>query len=256
MQPWSEKGSPLRNGDRVKEAYLYPNLDAVYAPGGIGTQYFQRVDTQQLQKESPMKIALVGATGNVGIRLISELTRRGHHVTAIARHPEKLQGRASVSPVSGDVQNENALAAMLAGHDVVIHSVKFLSTNAPKIIAATKMAKVPRLLVVGGAGSLEVSPGLILVNSPDFPAEYKPEALAGVEFLNVLRKEKELDWTFLSPSYFFAPGERTGKFRLGKDQLLVAADGQSRISTEDFAIALVDELEQPKHARQRFTVGY
>jgi putative NADH-flavin reductase len=203
-----------------------------------------------------MKIALVGATGNVGTRLISELTRRGHHVTAIARHPEKLQGQASVSPVSGDVQNENALAAVLAGHDAVIHSVKFLSTNASKIIAATKAAKVPRLLVVGGAGSLEVSPGLTLVNTPDFPAEYKPETLAGVEFLNVLRGEKELDWTFLSPSYFFAPGERTGKFRLGKDELLVAADGQSRISTEDFAIALVDELEQPKHSRQRFTVGY
>ena len=203
-----------------------------------------------------MKIALVGATGNVGTRLISELTRRGHHVTAIARHPEKLQGQAAVRPVLGDVQDESALAAVLAGHDVVIHSVKFLSTNVSKIIAATKAAKVPRLLVVGGAGSLEVSPGLTLVNTPDFPAEYKPETLAGVEFLNVLRGEKELDWTFLSPSYFFAPGERTGKFRLGKDELLVAADGQSRISTEDFAIALVDELEQPKHSRQRFTVGY
>jgi uncharacterized protein len=203
-----------------------------------------------------MKIALLGATGNVGTRLISELTRRGHHVTAIARHPETVQGQASVSPVSGDVQNENALAVVLAGHDVVIHSVKFLSTNASKIIAATKVAKVPRLLVVGGAGSLEASPRLTLVNTPDFPAEYKPETLAGVEFLNVLRGEKELDWTFLSPSYLFAPGERTGKFRLGKDELLVAADGQSRISTEDFAIALVDELEQPKHSRQRFTVGY
>ena len=203
-----------------------------------------------------MKIVLVGATGNVGTRLISELTRRGHHVTAIARHPEKLQGQASVSPVSGDVQNENALAAVLAGHDVVIHSVKFLNTDASKIIAATRMAKVPRLLVVGGAGSLEVSLGLLLVNSPDFPAEYKPETLAGVEFLNVLRKQKELDWTFLSPSYFFAPGERTGTFRLGKDQLLVAADGQSHISIEDYAIAFVDELEQPKHSRQRFTVGY
>ncbi len=176
-----------------------------------------------------MKIALVGATGNVGTRLISELTRRGHHVTAIARHSEKLQGQAAVRPVSGDVQNESALAAVLAGHDVVIHSVKFLSTNVSKIIAATKAAKV---------------------------AEYKPETLAGEEFLNVLRGERELDWTFLSPSYFFAPGERTGKFRLGKDELLVAADGQSRISTEDFAIALVDELEQPKHSRQRFTVGY
>src|SRR5271168_3649484 len=139
-----------------------------------------------------MKIALVGATGNVGTRLISELTRRGHHVTAIARHPEKLQGQASVSPVSGDVQNENALAAVLARHEVVIQSVKFLSTNASKIIAATKAAKVPRLLVVGGAGSLEVSPGLTLVDTPDFSAEYKPETLAGVEFLKILRGEKEV----------------------------------------------------------------
>ena len=103
---------------------------------------------------------------------------------------------------------------------------------------------------------MEVAPGLTLVNSPDFPPEYKPETLAGVKFLDVLRQEEELDWTFLSPSYLFAPGERTGKFRLGKDELLVGADGQSRISTEDFAIALVDELERPKHSRERFTVGY
>src|ERR1700722_13424614 len=203
-----------------------------------------------------MKIALVGATGTVGTRLVAELTRRGHQVTAISRHPETLQAQAAVSQVSGDVQNEKSLAPVLTGHDVVMHSVKFLSTNVSKIITATKAAKVPRLLVVGGAGSLEVSPGLTLVNTPDFPAEYKPETLAGVELLNVLRGEKELDWTFLSPSYFLTPGERTGKFRLGTDELLVAADGQTRISTEDFAIALVDELEQPKHSRQRFTVGY
>ena len=203
-----------------------------------------------------MKLALIGATGNVGTRLISELRRRGHQVTAIARHPEKLDRQDGVNPAVGDVQNENALAAVLAGHDVAIHSVKFLSTDPAKVVAATKAAKVPRLLVVGGAGSLEVAPGLTLVNSPDFPPEYKPETLAGVKFLDVLRQEEELDWTLLSPSYLFAPGERTGKFRLGKDELLVGADGQSRISTEDFAIALVDELERPKHSRERFTVGY
>src|ERR1700680_1915054 len=203
-----------------------------------------------------MKIALIGATGSVGTRLISELRRRGHQVTAIARHPEKRDRQDGVNPVVGAVQSENALAAVLAGHEVAIHSVKFLSTDPAKVVAATKAAKVPRLLVVGGARSLEVAPGLTLVNSPDFPPEYKPETLAGVKFLDVLRQEEELDWTFLSPSYLFAPGERTGKFRLGKDELLVGADGQSRISTEDFAIALVDELEQPKHSRERFTVGY
>jgi uncharacterized protein len=203
-----------------------------------------------------MKIALIGATGTVGTRLISELRRRGHQVTAIARYPETLHRQDGVNPAVGDVQNENALAEVLAGHDVAIHSVKFLSTDPAKVIAATKAAKVPRLLVVGGAGSLEVAPGLPLVNSPDFPPEYKPETLAGVKFLDVLRQEEELDWTFLSPSYLFAPGERTAKFRLGKNELLVGADGQSRISTEDFAIALVDELERPKHSRERFTVGY
>src|SRR5580700_4675445 len=123
---------------------------------------FNQLIPGRLQKESSMKIALVGATGNVGTRLISELTRRGHHVTAIARHPEKLQGQASVSPVSGDVQNENALAAVLAGHDVVIHSVKFLSTNASKIIAAAKAAKVPRLLVVGALEVWKLAPDLLL----------------------------------------------------------------------------------------------
>jgi putative NADH-flavin reductase len=138
-----------------------------------------------------MKIALIGATGNVGTRLISELRRRGYQVTAIARHPEKLDRQDGVNPAVGDVQNENALAAVLAGHDVAIHSVKFLSTDPAKVIAATKAAKVPRLLVVGGAGSLEVAPGLTLVNSPDFPPEYKPETLAGVKFLEVLRREEE-----------------------------------------------------------------
>ena len=124
------------------------------------------------------------------------------------------------------------------------------------MIGAVKKAGVKRLLVVGGAGSLEVSPGVQLVDTPDFPEAYKPEALAGRDFLNVLRGERELDWTFLSPSALFVPGERTGKFRLGTDRLLVDAKGESKISMEDYAIALVDELETPRHSRQRFTVGY
>lgn len=157
---------------------------------------------------------------------------------------------------AGDVTNEDGLAAAVAGHDAIIHSVKFLSTDVEKVISATKKGHVARLLVVGGAGSLEVAAGLLLVNAPNFPAEYKSEALAGAAFLERLRKEKVLDWTFLSPSAFFAPGQRTGKFRLGKDQLLIAADGKSHVSMEDFAIALADELEKPKHARERFTVGY
>jgi putative NADH-flavin reductase len=112
------------------------------------------------------------------------------------------------------------------------------------------------LLVVGGAGSLEVESGGQLVDTPQFPAEYKPEASAGRDFLQVLRSEQELDWTFLSPSALFVPGERTGKFRLGEDQLLVDDSGESKISFEDYAIALIDELMTPQHSRQRFTVGY
>ena len=203
-----------------------------------------------------MKIALIGITGNVGTRLSQELLSRGHQVTGIARHPEKASPRPGLTLKRGDVQNETELAGLLAGHDAVLHSVMFQSTDAHKVIRATKQAGVKRLLVVGGAGSLEVAPGVQLIDTPEFPALYKAEASGGRDFLNVLRAEKELDWTFLSPSAFFAPGERTGKFRLGTNQLLVAENGESKISMEDFAIALVDELEQPKHSRQRFTVGY
>jgi putative NADH-flavin reductase len=176
-------------------------------------------------------------------------------VTAIVRHPEKVQVRAGVTAAQGDIQDSAALAKTLAGHDAAIHSVRFANTSAAKTIAAVKSAGVARLLGVGGAGSLEVAPGIALIDTPEFPAEYKSEAEAGREFLGALRAEHELDWTYLSPSAFFAPGERTGKFRLGGDDLLIGDDGQSRISMEDFAIALVDELESPKHSRSRFTVG-
>ena len=154
------------------------------------------------------------------------------------------------------MRNEAALSELLRGHDAVVHAVKFESTDVHAVIGATKKAGVPRLLVVGGAGTLEVAPGLQLVDTPDFPESYKGEALAGRDFLNALRAERDLDWTFLSPSAEFAPGERTGKFRLGGDQLLTDENGQSRISMEDYAIALVDELEKPRHSRRRFTVGY
>jgi len=203
-----------------------------------------------------MKIVLIGVTGNVGTRLTAELLRRGHQVTGIARNPSMAASRPGLSVKEGDVKDEAKLAQLLRGHDVVIHSVKFESTDVNSVIGATKKAGVRRLLVVGGAGSLEVAPGLQLLDAPDFPAIYKAEAQAGREFLTVLRGEKELDWTYVSPSAFFAPGERTGKFRIGQDQLLVSSSGESKISMEDFAIAFADEIEQPKHSRQRFTVGY
>jgi putative NADH-flavin reductase len=203
-----------------------------------------------------MKVAQIGASGNVGSRILTELLNRGHEVTGIVRHPEKLQRHDRVVVKRGDINDEAGLATLLAHHDAVISAVRFQSANPRSLIEAVKKAGVKRLLVVGGAGSLEVSPGVQLVDTPDFPEAYKPEALAGRDFLNILRGEQELDWTFLSPSALFVPGERTGKFRLGTDRLLVNANGESRISMEDYAIALVDELETPRHSRQRFTVAY
>jgi putative NADH-flavin reductase len=203
-----------------------------------------------------MKIAVIGASGNAGSRITTELARRGHSVTAIARHPEKIAAQANVTPTRGDVMDQSGLARLLAGHDAAISSVHFLASDPAKLIAAAKESKVGRYLVVGGAGSLEVAPGVRLVTTPGFPVAYKAEAEKGAAFLDLLRAEKELNWTFLSPSALFTAGERTGKFRLGIDQLLTSADGKSSISFEDFAVALADEIERPAHIRQRFTVGY
>jgi uncharacterized protein len=203
-----------------------------------------------------MKIAVIGASGNAGSRISAELARRGHSVTAIVRRPEKVVQQANVTPTKGDVMDQPGLARLLAGHDAAISSVHFLASDPVKLIAAAKESKVGRYLVVGGAGSLEVAPGVRLVTTPGFPVAYKAEAEKGAAFLDLLRAEKELNWTFLSPSALFTAGERTGKFRLGIDQLLTAADGKSWISFEDFAVALADEIERPAHIRQRFTVGY
>jgi len=203
-----------------------------------------------------MKIAVIGASGNAGSRISAELARRGHSVTAIARHPEKIAAQANVTPTGGDVMDQAGLARLLAGHDAAISSVHFLASDPAKLIGAARESKVGRYLVVGGAGSLEVAPGVRLVTTPGFPVAYKAEAEKGAAFLDLLRAEKELNWTFLSPSALFTAGERTGKFRLGIDQLLTAADGKSSISFEDFAVALADEIERPVHIRQRFTVGY
>ena len=202
-----------------------------------------------------MKIALC-ITGNVGTRLLAELLRRGHEVTGIARNPDKVALQLGLTTKRGDLKNEVELVQLLAGHYAVIHSVMFRSSDPHKVLNATKKAGVKRLLVVGGAGSLAVAPNVQLLDAPEFPDIYKVEALAGRDFLNVLRTENEQDWTFLSPSALFVPGERTGKFRLGTDELLIGANGESKISMEDFAMALVDELENPKHSRQRFTIGY
>jgi putative NADH-flavin reductase len=202
-----------------------------------------------------MKIALAGATGYVGSRVLAEALRRGHAVTAIARDVSKLTPAAGLTLAQGDL-GAPGIVPLLAGHDAVVIAVKSASIEQRSVVEMVKLAAVARLLVVGGAGSLEVAPGLDLVDSPQFPAQWKPEALAARNFLRLLREERTLDWTLLSPSALLEPGERTNRFRLGCDQLLRDAKGESRISVEDLAVALIDELETPRHSRLRFTAGY
>lgn len=202
-------------------------------------------------------IAILGITGNAGSRIANELLARGHRVTGIARDPSKAAARPGLTLVAADATQAATLAPLLQGHDLVVSATRFVGgIDAATLVAAARQAGVPRIAVVGGAGSLEVAPGVALIDTPQFPEAYKAEAAAGRVFLQALRAEQGIDWTFLSPSALFAPGERTGKFRLGGDQLLVDAQGNSHISMEDFAIALADEIERPQHARQRFTVGY
>lgn len=203
-----------------------------------------------------MKVALIGASGAVGSRILAELLRRGHTVTAIARHPEKIPPRPGVTPRQADVFDETGLARAIAGHDAAISAVWFTASDPAILIAAVRRAGVGRYLVVGGAGSLDVAPGRRLYDSPEFPAEWVKEAKAGGAFLDLLRQTPDLDWSFLSPSALLFPGERTGRFRLGDDALLRDASGKSAISMEDYAVAMIDELERPSHSRRRFTVGY
>lgn len=213
-----------------------------------------------------MKIALIGATGFVGSAILKEAFDRNHEVTAIVRDPEKLQQYPKCHLLKGDVYQSDEVARLVAGHDVVIsafnpgwtnpdiYNLQIRGTQA--IIDGVKKAGVTRLLFVGGAGSLEIKPGVQSVDLPEFPAEYKQGALATREALNLLRKEPSLEWSFLSPSADLSPGKRTGTFRLGTNQLLRDVNGESRISVEDYAVAMIDEMEQRKHIRQRFTVGY
>lgn len=199
-------------------------------------------------------IALIGASGRGGSRILKELSDRGHQVTAIARNPDRISALPGVKAVRGDVFDEAGLAGLLRGHDAVVSAVHFTASDAKTLIGAVRASGVRRYVVMGGAGSL-LAGGKPLIDSPDFPEAYKAEASRGAEFLELLKRTDDLDWSFVSPSAEIFEGERTGSFRLGKDELLVGPDG-SRISFEDFAVALVDEIEKSGHLRQRFTVGY
>ncbi|MGV3558277.1 NAD(P)-dependent oxidoreductase [Larkinella arboricola] len=214
-----------------------------------------------------MKIALIGASGYVGSSLLTEALNRGHEVTAIVRHPEKVTVENDrLTVLRGDAQQEDEVASLVAGHDAVVSAYNPGWDN-PNIYndslvglqaiqSGTRKAGVKRLLVVGGAGSLEIAPGVQLVDTPQFPEAWKAGALAARDYLTILRKETELDWTFLSPAILLEPGERTGKFRLGTEQPVFDANGNSKISVNDLAVALLDELENSQFMRQRFTLGY
>lgn len=199
-----------------------------------------------------MKVALIGASGKVGRRLATELVSRGHEVMGVARRAAE-PGTTPLRLV--DATDPTALGEALTGCDAVFHAANFRSSDPAAVLQAMRIAGASRLLVVGGAGSLYVSPGVQFIDSPDFPEVFRPEAAAGRDFLRALQRS-DADWTFLSPALVFDSGERTGVYRLGGDDLMHDGAGESRISYEDFAKALVDELETPRHTRQRFSIAY
>jgi hypothetical protein len=209
-----------------------------------------------------MHIALYGATGKAGRRILTELLTRGHQVTAIARNPGKLASQPGLTIVEGDVSSVDAITGKIKGADAVVSSYGPPAYDTDQLLPATrnlidaaKKAGVPRLIIVGGAGSLEVAPGVTGIQSGHIPPEWVAIAVSHAKVLEMAKKS-DINWTYFSPAGFFEPGERTGKFRLGKDALIADEKNVSRISMEDYALALVDELEKPQHERTRFTIGY
>jgi len=208
-----------------------------------------------------MNVVLYGATGKSGIRILTELLARNHNVTAVARNPVGLP--ANVKTVQDDLSDVNKIASLISGSDAVISAYappqddtdQLLGVTERQIEAVRKAGKNIRLIVVGGAGSLEVAPGVTVLKSGHIPSEWVPIATSHQKALELL-KQSDINWTCFSPAGFFEPGKRTGKFRLDTDKLVADAEGNSRISMEDYAIALVDELEKPAHERARFTIGY
>jgi len=212
-----------------------------------------------------MKIAVFGASGRIGSRIVNEALNRGLDVTAVVRHPENYTNiHSHLKVAKADLFKTQDVETGAFNHDAVVCAYNYTHGAAPSsitevaipLINGVKQAHVRRLIIVGGAGSLEVSPGVQLVDTPDFPEAYKPAALAHREALKIYQQEKELEWTYISPAAEIAPGERTGNFRTGTNQLITDEHGRSFISMEDYAVAIVDEILNPRHIRERFTVGY
>jgi uncharacterized protein len=208
-----------------------------------------------------MNVVLFGASGMVGSRILKELLDRGHHVKAVVRNTARIESRTGLTVQQGNILDPGSVAATAYGSDAAI-SAYAPGENPENLLVATRClinglvkVGVKRFIMVGGAASLEVAPGVQLVDTPDLPADLKPIALAHRDALEILRKS-ELDWTNVSPAALIEPGTRRGHFRIGLDQLLTDDKGESRISAEDYAVAIVNELEQPKHVHHRFTVAY
>ena len=213
-------------------------------------------------------VLLIGATGFVGSAVLNELVSRGHKVTTVVRNIEKLAKSDLVNAVKEDVANVDAIAKLAEGKDAIISAYNpgwtnpdiatLITENYPKILEAAKKSGVERLLIVGGAGTLFCAPGLRVVDSGAIPEEI----MGGVRplgdfYLNTLMNENDIDWVFFSPAGVFdQEGKKTGNYRLGKDDLIVDAEGNSHISVQDYADAMVNELEKPDHHKERFTIGY
>lgn len=215
-----------------------------------------------------MKVAIIGATGFLGSNLVKEAASRGLEVTAIARNVDKITD-GKVNKVSVDVNNVEELARALVGHDAVISAFNAGWTNpnlysdfiagSKAIQQAVKLSGVNRLIVIGGAGSLYVAENLQLVDTPTFPDEYKAGATPARDYLTILKEEKDLDWVFFSPAIEMHAGltiGRTGKYRLGKDNPVFDEKNVSKLSGEDVAVVILDEVENPNHHRERFTAAY
>lgn len=215
-----------------------------------------------------MKVAVIGATGFVGQNLVKELSTRGHEVIAIARNPSVLTDQAGVSTKTVDVNDVEALANAVKGTEVVVSAFNAGWTNpelyqdflkgSQDIQQAVKQSGVQRLIVIGGAGSLYID-GNQLVDSPDFPEAYKAGATAARDYLNIIKEEKELNWTFFSPAIEMHPGittGRTGNYRLALENPVFNEEGRSILSVQDLAVVIADEVETNQHAQQRFTAAY
>ena len=216
-----------------------------------------------------MKIVLFGATGNIGQRITAEALQRGHEVVGVVRDPSRSTSPDTrVNLVKGDATDAGSVAKVASGADVVVSAISprpntrglpapRLADAARALIEGTREAGVKRLLVVGGASTLEVAPGLRLLDAPGFPEAYKAEAIEGAESLDVYRREGNgVDWTFISPAAEIFPGARTGEYRTTGERLLTDENGKSQITMEDYAVALVDEIENPQHRAARFGVAY